>query len=352
MHTSPPVFRQSLGLSYEVLLGLSLAGSLFLPVLVTRGFPVLAATAEAQGAQPRLPRPDHIVIVFEENKDYTQIIGAASTPYINALASQGAVLTQFYAAHHPSQPNYLEFFAGDTLGVTTDACPPTNQSCPPSAPPPAFTAPNLAASLLTNNLTFLGYAEDLPSDALTCCAGQYARKHCPWMDFKFQDTNGTWVNLVDYSKNFRAFPQDAAGFANLPTVALVIPNLIGDMHSLPTTAPSRTQAQQSIPEEVRNGDRWLKVHLDAYTQWAKTHNSLLVITWDESSNQGECTPPCATTPPQNRITTLLVGAMVQPNVQSSKPYNHHSLLRTILDMYGLTPFGASQTASAITDVWK
>jgi acid phosphatase len=339
-------------LSYAVLIGLSLAGSLFLPALHAGGFPVRAATAEAQGAQPRLPRPDHIVIVFEENKDYTQIIGAASAPYINALASQGAVLTQFYAAHHPSQPNYIEFFAGENLGLTTDACPPTNQSCPPSAPQPAFAAPNLAASLLTNNLTFLGYAEDLPSDALTCCAGQYARKHCPWINFKFQAKNGTWVHLVDYSKNFREFPHDAAGFANLPTVAVVIPNLIGDMHSLPATAPRQTQAKQSIPEEVRNGDRWLQVNLDAYAQWAKTHNSLLVITWDESSNQGECTPPCATKPPQNRIATLVVGAMVQPHVTSSKPYNHQSLLRTILDMYGLPLFGTSQTASPITDVWQ
>ena len=352
MHTKYRVSRYRLCWSSVVLLGLSLAGLLLWPSLRAGDFPVLQPHAEAQVSPPSLPRPDHIVIVFEENKDYQHIIGSESAPYINSLASQGVLFTQFYAEHHLSQPNYLEFFAGDNLGVTTDACPPTTEQCPPSAPQPAFSAPNLAASLLNHGLTFLGYAEDLPAHALTCCEGNYARKHCPWMDFTFQDTNGTWVHGVDYSKDVGAFPHDAAGFANLPTVALVIPNLIHDMHSLPATAPRVTLETHTIPEEVRNGDRWLQSHLDAYAQWAKTHNSLLIVTWDEDSNQGECTAPCATQPPHNHIATLVVGAMVPANVKSNQPYTHHNLLRTILDMYGLPAFGKSQSASPITDVWK
>jgi phosphatidylinositol-3-phosphatase len=32
---------------------------------------------------------------------------------------------------------------------------------------------------------------------------------------------------------------------------------------------------------VRQGDQWLKDQLGAYADWAKTHNSPLVVTFDE-----------------------------------------------------------------------
>ena len=45
-------------------------------------------------AAPRdLPRPDHVVIVIEENKGYDDIIGSSSAPYLNSLVEHGALLT-------------------------------------------------------------------------------------------------------------------------------------------------------------------------------------------------------------------------------------------------------------------
>jgi len=57
-----------------------------------------------------LPSPAHVVVVLEENHAYSQIIGNAQAPYINSLASQGALFTNSYALTHPSQPNYLDLF--------------------------------------------------------------------------------------------------------------------------------------------------------------------------------------------------------------------------------------------------
>lgn len=70
-------------------------------------------------ARTGLPRPDHIVVVIEEDQSYDAVIGSAEAPYLNQLARQGASLTQFYALTHPSQPNYLALFAGSFLGSTT-----------------------------------------------------------------------------------------------------------------------------------------------------------------------------------------------------------------------------------------
>src|SRR5690242_19980335 len=112
-------------------------------------------------------RPDHVVVVILENKDAQDVVASGS--YLRSLAETGVSLTDMHAETHPSQPNYLALFSGDTQGVTDDAC------------PQAFRAPSLAGELGAAGYSFLGYAEDLPSPGLTGCrAGGYARKHSPW----------------------------------------------------------------------------------------------------------------------------------------------------------------------------
>jgi hypothetical protein len=55
-----------------------------------------------------------------ENHDFSEVIGNSQAPYINALAAGGALLTNYTAITHPSEPNYFALYAGSTFGVTTD----------------------------------------------------------------------------------------------------------------------------------------------------------------------------------------------------------------------------------------
>jgi hypothetical protein len=97
-----------------------------------------------------LPVPSHIVIVIDENKSFGDVIGASpKAPFINSLAARGALLN-FFGLHHPSQPNYMELFAGQLLGVCADEC--------PIGP---FTAQNLGTALLAAGKSFGGFAENL-----------------------------------------------------------------------------------------------------------------------------------------------------------------------------------------------
>lgn len=291
---------------------------------------LLGTLVPTVSAQATLPRPDHIVIVIEENKDYDQIVNSSNAPYLNSLIEQGALLTNSYGLHHPSQPNYIELFSGNGQGVFNDTCPAAK-----------FSTASLGGSLLNSDFSFTGYAEGLPANPTICFQGQYGKKHCPWLDFKDVPASA--------SRNFSSFPAGAAGFAKLPNVAFVIPNLIHDMHFVQTVS-------QDVPHQVRNGDAWLKSKLDAYVQWAKTHNSLLIITWDEDDAQytypQKPAQQITTTPPQNHIATILVGAMVKPGATSSQQYTHYDLLRTIEDMYGLPLLGGSGQAKDITGIWK
>ena len=259
------------------------------------------AIAPSVTAASGVPRPDHVVVVVMENHSNTDVIGNSAAPYINSLANSGANFSQSYALTHPSQPNYLMLFSGSNQGVTDNSCPHT------------FDTPNLGTALIENGLSFKGYSESMPYDGYTgCSSGAYARKHSPWIN---------WSNVPASSNlTLEAFPTD---YSQLPTISFVTPNLDNDMHD----------------GTVAEGDTWLREHFDDYVQWAKTHNSLFVLTFDEDDNNSG-----------NRIPTVFAGASVKTGVYSER-INHYNVLRTLEDAYDLPHAGASASATPITGVW-
>ncbi|HCW06662.1 MAG TPA: acid phosphatase [Cytophagales bacterium] len=274
----------------------------------------------------QVPTPDRVVIVIFENKSYFNIIEDPNfvPPYINKLARDpqyGALFTQSYGLTHPSQPNYFHLFSGSNQGVTEN-------NRPRKLP---FSTPNLGASLLKAGKTFIGYAEDLPSVGFngdsTMSSGSkpeimYARKHNPWVNWQGAKMNGIPDSL---NQPFAHFPID---FTRLPTVSIVIPNMNHDMHN-----KGRTVA-----------DNWLKENLSDFVEWAKNNNSLLIITFDEDDNSPNN---------NNRIPTIFYGPMVKSGAYAEMPngINHHNVLRTIEEMYGLPHAGNAANVSPITDCW-
>lgn len=90
---------------------------------------------------------------------------------------------------------------------------------------------------------------------------------------------------------------------------------------------------------VRDGDTWLKVHLGAFAEWAKTHSSLLIVTFDEDDYGAE-----------NRIPTIIYGARVRPG-RCAERVTHYSVLSTLLAMYALPPFAEAATTPPIRAIW-
>ena len=94
------------------------------------GICALSMTSTLGGNTPPLPRPDYMVMVIEENHSNSRIIDSPESSYINRLAAQGAVFTQFFGVSHPSQPNYRALFSGLTQGIEAfpSFCPPITAS--------------------------------------------------------------------------------------------------------------------------------------------------------------------------------------------------------------------------------
>jgi acid phosphatase len=269
-----------------------------------------------------LPIYDHIVIVVEENKDYEQINSNPAAPYINGtLKAEGATLVQMYAEEHNSEGNYFWLFSGSNQNIGfSDQIPSEKKS-----------ASNLGAQLIGAGRSFKGYSEGLPEiGSAVSMSGSYARACVPWISFA-NIPNGTTAAT---SSNLR-FDDFPTNFNELPTVAFVIPNLTNDMHN------------GAIPSNIQAGDTWLRTHLDDYYQWAKQHNSLLIVTFDENDHgtpAGGLTDPAAADPTmRNRIITVLAGARIKRGEYSEgKGVTHVNLLRTLEAMYGLPRSGAQQ----------
>jgi hypothetical protein len=259
----------------------------------------------------KLPIPDHIVIVIEENHSYSEIMGSAHAPYITSLSKDpySANFINSFATTHPSQPNYLELFSGSNQGVT-------DNSHPANAP---FTTVNLAGELIAAAKSYCTYAEGLPQMGYNEDINQgYVRKHNPSANWI-----GNSANQIPATTNqpLSSFPQD---YSILPTVSIVIPNDNNNMHD----------------GSIGSADEWLKDHLNNYVQWAKKHNSLFILTFDEDDNYHG-----------NHIVTIFTGAMVKSG-QYSEQINHFNLLRTIEEMYHLHYTGYAATVKPIATCWK
>ena len=265
--------------------------------------PLICAT-DVIGARAPLPRPAHVVLVIEENRSFQTLIGSKEAPYINQLAQAGALFTQSFALTHPSEPNYLALFAGDTQGLADDSC------------PHDYSGANLATALAEKKLGFAIYSEDLPAAGFAGCASDnklYRRKHNPVPNYASVP--------AEANQPFSAFPSD---YAQLPQVAYVVPNMMNDMHD------------GTVPQ----ADAWLKTHLEGYIQWAKSHHSILVLTWDEDDGTQN-----------NQIATIVIGEGVKPG-RYKQHIDHYDVLKTLADMYGVTSPGHAAEGKDIAGIWK
>ena len=249
----------------------------------------------ASAAEPdnTLPTYDHIVVVMMENRNYSAIIGPESkAPFINSLAANGALLTNYMALAHPSQPNYFALYAGSTFGVKD------NEDY-------QLTGPTLATLLQGAGKTFLGYAERGKSN-------KPSHAHNPWEAFPER-------KVVE--RDYRTFPH--RNFATLPTVAFVVPGNRHNMHD----------------NSVASGDAWLKANIDDYARWAVSNNSLLILLWDENSSKEP-----------NQVAAIFHGAHVRPGLYDVR-YDHYNMHRTLLALHGLAAPGEAASVAMI-DVFE
>ena len=277
---------------------------LLLPFLIMacKGADTIAPVSGGGGPVPLM---GHVIVVVEENTDYSSVIGSSSMPYLNGLAQQYALATKYYAVTHPSIGNYFMMTVGKIItnddsysGVVSDD--------------------NIIRRLIAAGKTWKSYAEDLPSVGYTGGdAGNYARKHN--VIALLSDV----VNSATQRNNLVPFTQFATDLAagNLPNYSFIAPNLCNDAHDC----------------SLSTADQWLQTNIDPLVKNAAfQRDGLLVITFDESSgdnvNGG------------GHVATVIVSPKAKHGYEGVGVYEHQSLLRLTAEALGVTPPNAAATA--------
>jgi hypothetical protein len=286
--------------------------------------PTVAATAAAPtaAATPAAPPPpraagavpsfSHVFVIVMENHEYNSVIGNPAAPYTNGLVASYGLATNYFAASHPSLPNYLALTAGSTFGIASDCT-----TC-------FVSATNVADQVEGSGRSWKAYLEDMPVPCYKgASSGNYAMKHNPFM--YYNDIRNNSARCAAHVAPFTQFWVDMSSGV-VPDFVWITPNMCNDTHDCP----------------VSTGDAWLRSVMPTITGSAAFRNGgVLFITWDEGSSSAGC---CSGTW-GGHVATLVVAPNAIGGFRSGVAENHYGLLRTIEDGFHLGHLGAAGWAS-------
>ncbi len=285
----------------------------------------------------------HIKTVFMivmENKNWDDIKGKSSAPYINdTLLADGVHAEDYHSAPgvHPSEPNYIWLEAGTNFGISNDNDPSSNVQ---------NTTAHLVTLLDAAGVTWRSYQEDI--DGTTCPLtghGLYAPKHDPMLFF--DDSTGNLDKHDAYCMAHNVpYTQLATDLQN-NTVAqynFITPNLCDDMHNDCTSNPKPVVPNGDY--QVKQGDDWLSHEVPKIlASQAYQDGGLLIITWDESEFSFSCLG--ANCP----IGFIILSPYAKaPGYSNNIKYDHSSTLKTIEEIFDVHPLLGHAADSGTQDL--
>jgi len=258
------------------------------------------------------PAFSNVFLVVEENHSYSEVIGSSSMPYLNSLASQYGLATQYFANAHPSIPNYLVLTTGLVETVDDNFA-------------GTISDDNVVRELTNAGKSWRAYEESIPSTGyLGNDVAPYLKHHDPFVYLSdVQNSTAESDNIVPFSQ----FASDLANDA-LPQYSFITPNEDNDGHS----------------GSLETADAWLQTNIaPLIASTTFQNNGLLIITFDE----GELTD---IDHGGGHVATVIVSPKAKAGFQSVTVYQHQSTLRLILAGSGVTTFpGMAAVAPDMTE---
>lgn len=219
-----------------------------------------------------------------------------NAPYINGLAAQCGLATNFHTGEStalPSLPHYLAMTSGSTQGVT--------DNMPPSAHP--LNVPSIFSQLGTGGWRAL--EESMPSNCYRYSSGSYAARHNP----------AAYYSNIRSQCTAQDVPLGAAPDISAPFTFLT-PNLTHDM--------SKTATNTSVASQVKAGDDWLATEMPLILNTPEylSGSTAVFLTWERATSATDQVP------------TLVVSPYTVPGTRSATAFTHYSLLKTTEETLG------------------
>jgi phosphatidylinositol-3-phosphatase len=290
-----------------------------------------------------------VFVIMMENNDWSNIQGNSSAPYINSLVGSGDAGsgTAAYALNyhvpqsggaplHPSNPNYIWLEAGDNLGITSDQSDTssTHQS----------TTNHLVTELSTASISWKVYAEGITAGQCPISDNtgtDYAVKHDPQVFFDDVAGNPPSASATPCTTNVVPFTQLATDLSSNAQARynFIVPNLCDDMHG---DLGFQNNCIQGLTDNVQQGDTFLSTLVPSITatQAYKTAGAIFIV-WDEGSGSSG----------DNPMGMILLSPKAKPGYSNNTHYDHSSTLKTISEIFGVTPPRAAAQATDLSDLF-
>ena len=260
--------------------------------------------------------PGTVFTIVMENESDGGILGNSEAPFINHLASQGAIAAGYHDSYvHPSEPNYIWMVAGENFGILDDSDPASHSIDSQS---------HLVDEIEHEGLTWMTYQESMGQPCGLQSQGRYAAKHDPFV--YFDDVNG-WngtqflpsPRCVDHVVDYSRWATDVST-GSIASYVFITPNLDDDMHD----------------GTIAQGDAWLATEVpkimatDAYQR-----GGVLFLLWDEGANAADNPPFIAVSP------------NIKPGTVSQTDYDTSSFLLTVQKILGVQELPCSADPGSV-----
>ncbi len=283
-----------------------------------------AAASGPCGTVTAPPAYKHVIWIWMENHSLGDIIGNTSqAPFLNSLATDCGLATNYHNLTHPSLPNYV----GATSGLSLSALAPFEPDCSPSKK-----CDTSAPSIFGQGESWKAYEESMPSACDKSNSGEYAVRHNP--PPYFTSLSGCSADDVPFTQ----LATDLSG-NKLPAFSFITPNLIDDMHD----------------GTIADGDSWLSGNLPTILDSSEytSDSTVVIITWDEGSG-GSNGESCVsnTSDSSCNVPAIVVSPSTVAGTSSATLFSHYSLLATTEQLLGLPALGQAASATTMTSAFN
>lgn len=284
------------------------------------------------GTTKRHPRTyKHVVWVWMENHDFSSIIGSPTAAFINDLANECGLATNFHNITHLSLPNYV----GAVTGLGLADLQPFLLDCNPGV-----NCQTAAPSIFSQATSWKAYQESMPSNCAPTGFSPYGVRHNPPVYL-----TGLAATCATFDVPYTDLQADLDN-DTLPAFSFITPNNINNMHD-------------PVGNEIQNGDVWLRAELPKIlnSQAYQSGETVVFLTFDEGEigNDFHVGEDCAknTTGASCHVATIVIAPSVRNGATSARLFNHYSLLRTTEQLLGIRPkLGLAKRARSMRSAFR
>jgi hypothetical protein len=313
--------------------------------VVSLGVACLAQSSVAGGGADGVPRFGHVFVIIGENTDY-QHVTPTNMPYLmTAIRPSSAWFTNYYAATHWSQANYVALTSGQ---FTTCEQKDEGYACRDDVD-------NVFHQLDGARMTWKTWLESGTAKCDTGSGGSCTSNDpCPLTGF--YTTGNPPIDYTDISyaeclandvpagtpTDGMATFDSGLSSGNVPDYNFVVPNGCddGEANCKPVNNGA-TQFDNFLAREVPL--------IESSPAFGK--DGVIVITFDEDSRMGGIAAKNGLGSGGHTVCAL-ISPLVRPGDYSTTTYSY-SVLRTIQDGFGLGPYlGAAAQVGPLPVVWK